>query len=503
MERLKRLLDQASPDCDPWLIGKIPKHYKRITVDKKTAMELAILGASEMGGCFDVRLYFSQALISGAIISGRYKTVVICCPSQYGKSYLMGHVGLYQAFKGHPQYLAAAKGDTTNIIMGHVIRSLKDSDPEIQDAFMQKGERLEKLAQQLSKKRIAARTGGFVECVTLGDTFTDKTKNDAIGRGGDYIVDEAALVSNDAFAETGRAELAGLGENNYMTVMISNPHNPGYFYDCLTGETDDKTFIIWMDACTVLEEGRWTKEQILKSKYAQEKSTRIRYWLCELEQFGSSMFTDPVVSDEPLKQTEHYLGVDAAYKGKDSICLAHVSLGEKVKVEEIVSLKKTDWIDGVTSEDIIKEVSSVVGTLRCPLTCVDVGFGVWLVEGLAKRGVSVKGINFASGATKERIDTKQYAATNAANVRAEMHLDLQDLMENKAIVWSTEAYDKVKDIFPYVSCERKTSGKIQIKPKPAIKAELGRSPDELDSVLLAIHAAILCAGENREFITND
>lgn len=501
MERLKRLLDSASGDCKPWLIGRIPEHYKRISVDKDTAFDLAVLGASELGGFFNARLYFTQAVIAGAVISGRYKKVVITACSQYGKSWLMGHLGLYQAFKGHPQYLAAAKGDTTNIIMGHVIRSLKEADQEIQDAFMAKGERIDKLAQQLSKKRIASRTGGFVECVTLGDTFADKTKNDAIGRGGDYIVDEAALVSNEAFSETGRAELAGIGENTYMTVLISNPHNPGYFYDALTGEDRDDTFIIWMDARTALEEGRWTKDQILNSTYAKDKSTRIRYWMCELEEFGASMFTDPVIDDTPKNQTMHFLGVDAAYKGKDNICLAHVSLGECTKVEEILTIEKKEWIDGVTSEDIIREISAVVGAVKCPLTCIDIGQGIWLVEGLSQRGVSVKGINFAESPTKLRVQSNHYAATNAANVRAEMHMDLQMLMDDRAIVWSTQAYDAVKDILPYVSCERKTSGKIQIKPKPKIKAELGRSPDELDAVLLAIHAAILAMGEDREFIT--
>ena len=32
---------------------------------------------------------------------------------------------------------------------------------------------------------------------------------------------------------------------------------------------------------------------------------------------------------------------------------------------------------------------------------------------------------------------------------------------------------------------------IQIKPKEAIKAILGKSPDEFDSVLLSIHAVVL------------
>lgn len=501
MERLRRLLDSADTDCEKWLIGKIPHHYKRITCDKEEAMRLAIIGASEIGGYFNARLYFTQAVIAGSIISGDYDKITIVSVSQYGKSWLMGHVGLYQAYKGHPQYIAAATGDKTNIIMRHVIGAMKEASPEVQEAFLARGERLDSLARQLSKKRIASKDGGFVECVTLADTFEDKSRSQAIGLGGDYIIDEAALVSNEAFTETGRSEFAQLNDKKYMTIMISNPHNPGYFYDKLTGEVGDREIVIWMDACTAVEEGRWSKEHVLNSDFAKDKSTRIRYLLCELEQFGASMFVEPVVDDSVRRQSTNYIGVDAAYRGKDSICLARVSTGEVLRVEEVLRLNKGEWIDGVTSEDIIKTVANVSGTMRSPLTCVDIGFGVWLVEGLAKKGVSVKGINFGEGPTKDRVKAKHYSAVNASNMRAEMHLDLQNLMEEKAIVWSSQAYEMVKDIFPYVTCERKTSGKIMVRPKIEIKNELGRSPDELDAVLLAVHAAILGLNQDREYIT--
>ena len=52
-----------------------------------------------------------------------------------------------------------------------------------------------------------------------------------------------------------------------------------------------------------------------------------------------------------------------------------------------------------------------------------------------------------------------------------------------------------------VSSEMKPSGKYQIIPKIEIKNMLGKSPDELDSVLLAVHAAITYMGANVEYIT--
>ena len=122
---------------------------------------------------------------------------------------------------------------------------------------------------------------------------------------------------------------------------------------------------------------------------------------------------------------------------------------------------------------------------------MDVGWGVWLTEGLRDHHINVVGINFGSAPTKARIRNKEYSATNAANKRAEMHLDFQDLSDNRVLMVSEEVRDAIKDTLPYITYERKASGKIQIRPKEEIKALIGRSPDEFDSVLLSIHAMIL------------
>ena len=135
------------------------------------------------------------------------------------------------------------------------------------------------------------------------------------------------------------------------------------------------------------------------------------------------------------------------------------------------------------------------------MVCVDIGYGVWLVEGLALRGVNVRGVNFGAGASKARIKEKHYAAVNAQNLRAEMHLDLADLMESKAIEFSEQAAKRIEDTLPLVISERKPNGKIQVIPKAEVKAKLGHSPDALDAVLLAVHAAVLYADDNVSYIT--
>lgn len=212
------------------------------------------------------------------------------------------------------------------------------------------------------------------------------------------------------------------------------------------------------------------------------------------------MFEKPKLYESPYRgdYVQYFLGIDAAYRGKDNICIALNAVSDDgiSHIEEVLTVDKGEWVDGVTSEQIIEDISRIIRRYRVTYTCIDIGFGVWLVEGLAKRGFAVKGINFGEQPTKGRVKANQYAAKNAQNKRAEMHLDLQDLIENNYVEFSEQSYDKVKDIFPYVTSERKANGKIQVIKKSEIKAQTGRSPDELDAILLSIHAPLIFGTES-------
>lgn len=505
MQRLKALLKGADEyKGKPWILGQVPKHYKRCTASKEEMDELAFIGQAKIFEEFGNTLYYTQAVIAGAILSDRYDTITLCLSSQYGKSWLLSRVAMINAAKGRGNYIAGANDDTTRIIMDKLIGALKDCSENLKEEMLTEGiDRLEKLGQTLSKKDIRIRNGGFVTPITLGASFGGLNYNKAVGRSADFMVDEAALVPTENFTELGRREFSHVDGQKDKMIMISNPHQPGYFYDHLTEENPNKrTFILWADARTAVEEGRWTSEQVMESEFAKHADTRIRYLLCELPQSGTGMFGEVKTGIEPVGNRLHFLGVDAAYKGKDNIEVTHCSVGSGgFYIHETVTIEKKEWIDGVTSSDIISTIGRLyraTGSLFC---CVDIGFGVWLVEGLANSGYNVQGINFAGKPTPERVKAKQYAAVNAQNKRAELHLDLQDLIETQSIKFSEEAYEKVKDTLPYVSSERKSNGRIQIKPKADVKAVIGRSPDELDSVLLSIHAAMLYINETRDYMT--
>lgn len=513
MDELRNLLSQAHDDCKQWVQGKIPKHFKRITVDQDKMMDLAILGQSKLGSLYGtnedpLKLYFCQALLAGAVLSGEFDNITVCTPSQYGKSYLIGHIALALAYRGEKVYTAGATAKVTDVIMEQTVRAVAESHPDVQAALAKSNKTsIERLTTSLSRNKIGfppegKKLGGFVDSITLGDTYSDKSKSGAVGRTGIMFVDEAALCSEEALAETGRRQFAKIDGTSYPRIMISNPHRVGVFYDYLTGDVGPRDFVLWIDALTAMEEERFNYDQIVNSDNAKYRPLMKSYLLCELDEDGLDTFAEPVVIDDVDEDVTYYLGVDAAYKGKDSISICLGSVGDVIKVEDIYDLNVVgdQWVDGVTSKKIIDDISRLVGVYHIQRVCVDIGYGVWLKEGLAQRGVAVTGVNFGEGATKELVKAGVYAAKMAANKRAEMHLHLQSLMDDRSIEWTPKAWDMVRDILPHVKMEMKTTGKIQVVPKNAIKAVIGRSPDELDACLLMIQAVMMDGFKHKEYI---
>lgn len=507
---LEALFQQQTFDLPKWIgRGYIPSHYKRLSCSKEEADRLAEIGFIAIAKYYEESLYYTQSLIAGAVFSGDYDRITVVTCSAYGKSWLMGRIANIMAYQGEPTYVVAAVQDGTKMIMGHVAQSLQNIAPEVQHELLNKKDQIERLTTSISKQKIAFANGGFVEPITTGDTYDENiAQNKVVGKPGNYIIDEAALVSDESFAELGRAEFARVDGRNYKRVMISNPHQPGFFYSELTKPAEEmskREIIIWMDALSAVEEGRLTKEKVFYGTFAKHRSTLRRYLLCVLDDDGDGMFTMPETYQAPYKgeYTQYFMGVDAAYKGKDNIEVAITAVGGgRMWVESVTTIKKPRWIEGKTSRDIIKQVVRMARENDVAYGCVDVGWGVWLTEGLIQRHVNVCGINFGSAPTKQRVRNKEYSATNAANMRAEMHLDFQDLSDNGVLMVSEEVKEAIKDALPYITSERKANGKIQIRPKEAIKAIIGKSPDEFDSVLLSIHAAVLFY-ENTSFAITD
>lgn len=499
-------LDKADMNCPPWIgLGKIPRHFKNLSVTREKAIELAKYGQYKIGAYFGTKLFFCQALYAGALLSDQYHyTGVICC-SQYGKSWLLGMVLLIKAFEGKPEYIACATKGTTKVIMRHVATHLGNASEDMLDMLLNPEDEVEKLKTGMSKQGVSFSNGGFIEPITLADTFADQRRNQAIGRGGEVTVDEAALVSDEAKWELGRGDFSQLGDARYAMNEISNPHQPGTFYDrFITDEREEGEFIMWIDAMTALEEGRFTRKKIVTSRFFQDRHSTKIYLLCELDENADSMFEKPMVYSAGDRAAEgeyktYFMGVDAATSGKDDIyvTLASIDDDSMIRVELTTKIDTSDWDIDTTPIDVVRKITKIARAYGVAKACVDVAYGVWLTKGLRDNNINAHDTNF-NGVPSEWRRTRNrhdYAATNAANKRAEMHLDIQGLIEDRRIMMESEVYEQIKDTLPYITYKRTgQGGRVQIRKKSEIKVLLGHSPDAWDSLILAVHACVSFIG---------
>ena len=200
---LEALFANESKNLPKWVgKGRIPSHYKRLTCSRKEADRLAKIGFITIAKYYGDSLFYTQALIAGAVFSGDYDKITVVSPSAYGKSWLMGRIANIMAYEGEPTYVVAAVQDGTKMIMGHVAQSLQSVAPEVKNALLNKKDQIERLTTSLSKQKIAFANGGFIEPITTGDTYDENiAQNKVVGKPGNYIIDEAALVSEESFAE--------------------------------------------------------------------------------------------------------------------------------------------------------------------------------------------------------------------------------------------------------------------------------------------------------------
>lgn len=513
-KRVIDLLESAAfiDDLTPWIKGHIPQHYKRLSCDMETAKELAIEGAAECHAAFGHSLYFTQSLIAGAILTGKYRRIKAVTTSQYGKSWLLGQIGLILAHRTRQDvYICGTDGGVSEIIMEKLLDHVQTADEEMRVSLLEPADKLEKLRTSASKRKIGFREGGGVKPISLGSSYKDPLQgNAAVGRGGHIFLDEASRVGDDEYAELGRGDFASDDGDEFVFVEISNPHNAGRFWDDLTAEeVPEDTLIVWMDCRTAYEEGRIKSiRQVRNSDFFKNKSTCKRYLLCELEDYSEMSFFPPmqITREEPTQFATWFLGVDSAYKGKDNIrlTLSCMERNGAITLHSSTYILKDNWIDGETGREIVEKILRVIIRYNVMHVCIDIGFGVYIMEGVAQYAdrykFGVTGVNFGAGATKERAKKRHYAALYAENKRAEMHMDVQDLMDREMLKYTPEMADLLERQLNATQAIRKPNGKTAIIPKEQIRQKLGQSPDEMDSAILSIHAIIIHNARKRMYV---
>lgn len=522
-----------------WVIGKIPdlSDYRKLSVDSfDEAFMLARLGQEMASGVIPsikgkpLRLTFTQALIVGAAVIDRphaeqlgldfekYRSVLMVTPSRYGKSFLNAIACIIMAGgAGKEVNIGGATKDKSGIIQNKIVQLLPSTIKPIQDGLVVTEEdkdvnkKIQRLSTQTSKESLMWQNGGSIKLFSTneGNKTADVQAAGAIGIGGDYCVfDEIQLMSPVGFRTASRFMMEGPDTKRFC---VGNPQINGHFKDLYD---DPGTFVIHINDITAIVEGRMTRKGFELTDiptYSNEYRAFIQVEFPD-EHSGTRFFTTlPEVYDEArfpeVYSKKYFMGIDSAYQGADGITVTLLSLNENggdawVVVEKQVDVKKgiTQWGPGTTM-DVALSILKMWDEYDVVAGCIDIGFGIHIYEKMMELypDLPLEPINFTSKPTESRIDN-DYNAKYALNKRAEMHLDMKDLCENHKITIQNDCYDEIIRQMREVG-NTPEMNKVKIEPKKKIKERLGRSPDNLDSACLAVHAMVLSGvvGGQREF----
>lgn len=522
-----------------WVIGKIPdlSDYRKLSVDSfDEAFTLARLGQEMASGIIPsikgkpLRLTFTQALIVGAAVIDRphaeqlgldfekYRSVLMVTPSRYGKSFLNAIACIIMAGgAGKEVNIGGATKDKSGIIQNKIVQLLPSTIKPIQDGLVVTEEdkdvnkKIQRLSTQTSKESLMWQNGGSIKLFSTneGNKTADVQAAGAIGIGGDYCVfDEIQLMSPVGFRTASRFMMEGPDTKRFC---VGNPQINGHFKDLYD---DPGTFVIHINDITAIVEGRMTRKGFELTDiptYSNEYRAFIQVEFPD-EHSGTRFFTTlPEVYDEArfpeVYSKKYFMGIDSAYQGADGITVTLLSLNENggdawVVVEKQVDVKKgiTQWGPGTTM-DVALSILKMWDEYDVIAGCIDIGFGIHIYEKMMELypDLPLEPINFTSKPTESRVDN-DYNAKYALNKRAEMHLDMKDLCENHKITIQNDCYDEIIRQMREVG-NTPEMNKVKIEPKKKIKERLGRSPDNLDSACLAVHAMVLsgAVGGQREF----
>lgn len=268
-----------------WVVGKIPdlSDYRKLSVDSMDeAMKLAQIGQQTLSRIIPSihgkpnKLYFTQSLVAGAAVLSRpmaekwgldfekYRSVLLVCPSRFGKSYVNAQVAIARAgANGDEVQIGGATRDKAAIIQSKIVEMLPFAMRDIQTGLIitdNGGEedqlkKIKRLATQVSKESLKWTNGGSINLFSTNESQKNAqvAAAGAIGIGGDFVIcDELQMMSPIGFRTASRFMVESPETKRFC---VGNPMINGHFKELYD---DPSTFVVHANDVTAIIEGRST-----------------------------------------------------------------------------------------------------------------------------------------------------------------------------------------------------------------------------------------------------
>lgn len=226
------------------------------------------------------------------------------------------------------------------------------------------------------------------------------------------------------------------------------------------------------------------KKQAIAAKEKSERDYR-HIWLGEpLQQADDYLFnfhklhkafTIEPTGETPFKQ--RIIGIDFAAQGND-MCVATVL--DRITNQHWEITERIAWDESDTMISTGKIVN-IIGEFRPDVTVLDIGgMGKPVFDRLKE--VSMNITPFDGGTTRD-VDTSAYA-----NLRAQSYYKLKEWFDSEFLIINDRDKEIVKEL-EKIKMKYRSNGVRVIQSKQDMKKELKYSPDNADSLMMAVYGA--------------
>ena len=192
---------------------------------------------------------------------------------------------------------------------------------------------------------------------------------------------------------------------------------------------------------------------------------------------------DIAPAGDPYLSRSRVLAIDFAAQGNDQ-CVATVL--DRITSQHWKLTERIPWDEPDTMISVGKIVN-LIGTHKPNITVLDIGgMGKPVYDRLLEVGMSIQPFD---GGSTDGVDTNHYA-----NNRADGYFTVKDWYDNGFIIMDRKDIEVVKQL-EKIKMKYRSNGVRLIQSKVDMKKELGYSPDDADSFMMAIWGAVRFIGK--------
>lgn len=407
--------------------------------------------------------------------------------TQFGKSDIVSMAVLTRvATFGEKWVVIAPSQSKARIIIGYLIKHIFDNEFTLNRFKIKEGESVENIRRERSKNRLTFDCGDN----KIGEVFIlsaegrlksgDEVGNSLMGFGSPNVVmDEAALISDEADAKAMRMVGGFTGKEEDFVVKIGNPFKRNHF---LAAYEDPAYYKINADYQTGIKESNEYGETRLTEKFIEEMKKkpffRVQYQnrFPEADEIDARGWTQliseddveraMVKDDEDIKHIgEKRIGNDVARGGANYTVWALRSMN----YAEILAKSRQDNLTEIAAQTLFFMKDSQVPAENVFID--DIGVGGGAVDPLHYQQKNVRGVNVGMTALE---------ASRFVNIRAEAYWRLREwLKKGGRLSRNDDWYQLTKMKYKPDSKER-----LRVMSKDDMRAQGIDSPDVADALML-------------------